>query len=555
MHPDDRATEDRAPDGFRPDGTPASADPPMTPVQKFGEAIADRVERWMPSPFLFAIILTYVAAVAAFLSEGSGPVEIALAWYGGFWALLQFAMQMVIILVTGFVVAYHPRVRAGILWLVRIPKNGRQAVVLVGLGSMLAGWVSWGLGLIFGAILAREMGKRAARDGMAAHYPLLAVAGYMGMSLTWGWGMSSSAGLLQATDGNVFMEAGIVDRVIPATEWVFHSYPLILTALSLVFASVMLYLLAPPDANCRGIERYVTLKDDGAGGGTADVPTPGDATETTLADRIDNSKILGGILAVTGIVLFLRAFWTRGLGALDLNVFNFGFLMIGMVLYASPARYQREFNDAVRGSAGVILQFPFYAGIIGIMTGTGLVDTMTEALLSIATEDTFAVTAWLTGGVLNVFVPSAGGEWAIVGGPMMLAGGELGVPHGQTIAAYAVGDAHTNLFNPFWAIPLLAITGLRARDMFGYAITMMILLVPFVAGVLYAVGDAHTNLIQSVLGDPPPRDHGTPGARHVRVCDHDDDPAGPVRRGRALPAALLTWRCPVLGTGELAPSR
>jgi short-chain fatty acids transporter len=460
------------------------SEPTLTPVQKLGEAVADRVERWMPSPFLFAILLTYVAAIAAFLSEGSTPAEVALAWYGGFWSLLQFAMQMVIILVTGNVVAYHPRVRAGILRLVDLPRNGRQAVVLVGLGSMLVGWISWGLGLIFGAILAREMGKVAHRKGMAAHYPLLAVAGYLGMSLTWGWGLSSSAGLLQATDGNVFMQAGIVDRVIPATEWVFHPYPLTLTGMALVYASVMLWLLAPPDANCRGAERFIDVDDEEAEAEAVhDRPPTGESP--SLSDRIDNSRILGGVVALTGIVLFVRAFVTQGLGALNLNVFNFGFLMIGMALYASPSRYQREFNDAVRGSAGVILQFPFYAGIIGIMTGTGLVDTMTEGLLSIATEDTFAVAAWITGGVLNLFVPSAGGEWAIVGGPMMLAGAELGIPHGQTIAAYAVGDAHTNLLNPFWAIPLLAITGLRARDMFGYGITMMILLVPFIAAAMY----------------------------------------------------------------------
>ncbi len=471
-----------------PGGVGAGDEPDLTPVQKFGEAIADRVERWMPSPFLFAIILTYVAAVAAFISEGSTPVEVALAWYGGFWNLLQFAMQMVIILVTGFVVAYHTRVRAGILWLVHLPKNGRQAVVLVGIGSMLVGWISWGLGLIFGAILAREMGKVAHRDGIAVHYPLLAVAGYLGMSLTWGWGLSSSAGLLQATDGNIFMVQGIVDRVIPATEWVFHPYPLMLTAMSLVYGSIMLWLLSPPDQNCRGIERYVDVKADEAGAAARAAAAKSGSEAVggrTLSDRIDNSRVLGGILAVTGTLIFFREFATQGLGALNLNVFNFGFLMIGMLLYVSPGRYQDEFNDAVKGSAGVILQFPFYAGIIGIMVGTGLVDTMTEALLSVATADTFAVTAWMTGGVLNIFVPSAGGEWAIVGGPMLLAGAELGIPHGQTIAAYAVGDAHTNLLNPFWAIPLLAITGLKARDMFGYGITMMILLAPFIAVALY----------------------------------------------------------------------
>jgi short-chain fatty acids transporter len=463
-----------------------AADPPLTPIQKFGEAIADRVERWMPSPFIFAIILTYVAAIAAFTLERSTPAEVAFAWYDGFWNLLQFAMQMVIILVTGNVVAYHPRVRAGILRLVRIPSNGRQAVVLVGIGSMLVGWISWGLGLIFGAILAREMGREAHSRGIPVHYPLLAVAGYLGMSLTWGWGLSSSAGLLQATDGNVFMQAGIVDRVIPATEWVFHPYPITLTVLAIVYASIMLWLLSPPDQNCRGIARFVDLGDDAPAGAAADAvhpapPTPHDEVPwgeghegRTLSDRLDNSRVLGGLIAAVGLVLTVHAFATQGMGALNLNVFNFGFLMLGMALYVSPARYQGEFNDAVKGSAGVILQFPFYAGIIGIMVGTGLVDTMTAALLSVATEGTFPLAAWFTGAVMNVFVP----------GPMMLAGSELGIPHGQTIAAYAVGDAHTNLLNPFWAIPLLAITGLKARDMFGYGITMMILLVPFIAGAL-----------------------------------------------------------------------
>ncbi len=460
--------------------TPAG-EPRLTPVQKFGEVVADFVERWMPNPFLFAIILTYVAALAAWFSEGSSPAEIAVAWYDGFWVLLTFAMQMVIILVTGFVVAYHPRVKQGILWLARLPRNGRQAVVLVGLGSMLAGWISWGLGLIFGAILAREMGKEAHRRGMAVHYPLLAVAGYMGMSLTWGWGMSSSAGLLQATDDNAFMQMGIVDRVIPASEWVFHPYPLLLTALALAYGSLMLHLLAPPDRNCRGIARYLP---DVADEEDARPPAPAVPMESP-ADRINHSRILGGIIALTGVVMLGREFFLDPMGALDLNVFNFGFLMIGMLLFISPSKYQDEFTDAVKGSAGIILQFPFYAGIVGIMTGTGLVQTMTDGLLSMSSPGNFPVVTWITGGIMNVFVPSAGSEWAIVGGPMMLAGAELGVPHGQTIAAYAVGDAHTNLFNPFWALPLLAITGLRARDMFGYAITMMILLIPFLATALF----------------------------------------------------------------------
>lgn len=457
-----------------------STEPRLTPVQRFGELIADKVERWMPSPFLFAIILTYVAGLVAFLSEGAGLPEIASSWYGGFWSLLQFAMQMVVILVTATVVAYHPRVRGLIVRLVRLPRNGRQAVVLVALGAMLTAWVSWGLGLIFGAILAHEMGKEAARRDLRVHYPLLAVAGYMGIGLNWGWGLSSSPGLLQATPGNVLMELGFVDRVIPATEWVFHPYPLTLTALSLVFACLALYLLTPPDRHCRGIEHY------GADAEPEAVVEPAlRPHEPTPADLIDNSRILGGVLALTGVVLSVNAFLTQGLGALDLNVLNFAFLMVGLLLYMSPTRYEKDFYQAVQGSAGIIMLYPFYAGIIGIMTGTGLVDTVTASLLSIATTDTFPVIAWVTAAVLNVFVPSAGGEWAMVGGPMLVAGGELGVPHGQTIAAYAAGDSLTNLLNPFWAIPLLAITGLRARDVFGYAITMMLLLTPFLAALFY----------------------------------------------------------------------
>jgi short-chain fatty acids transporter len=460
----------------------SNREPAMTPVQKMGELIADRVEKWMPNPFLFAILLTYIAAIVAFLSEGSGPIEIANAWYGGFWNLLQFSMQMVLILVTANVVAYHPRVRSGILFLVKLPKNGRQAVVMVGIASMVTGWISWGLGLIFGAILVREMGKYAEATGIKIHYPLLAVAGYMGMSLTWGWGLSSSAGLLQATENNALMQLGFVDRIIPATEWVFHSYPLTLTGLSIAYGSLILYLLCPPAGNCREISRYVDLSSDKSDVVAEDLAP---SVNETIADKIDNSLLLGGVIATTGLLLFISVFLTEGLGALDLNVLNFGFFMIGMVLYLSPTKYQKEFYDAVLGSSGVILLFPFYAGIIGIMTGTGLVDSMTESLLSVATKDNIPVIAWITGGVLNLFVPSAGGEWAIIGGPMMVVGSELGIPYGQIIDSYAVGDAHTNLLNPFWAIPLLAISGLRARDMFGYAITVMILLVPFIATVLY----------------------------------------------------------------------
>ncbi|MWV65955.1 short-chain fatty acid transporter [Halorubrum sp. JWXQ-INN 858] len=477
----------------------SSTNPDPTPIQQFGQSMSARVERWMPSPFLFAIILTYVAAVAAFLSEGAGATELALSWFGGFWSLLEFGMQMVLILVTAFVVAYHPWVKRGIDRLIRIPNTGRQSILLVGFIAMVTGWISWGLGLIVGAIFAREMGELAERKGMAVHYPLLCVAGYLGMSLTWHWGLSSSAGLLMNTPGNVFIEQGVVDGVISTTQTIFHPYALILTATSIVYALILLYLLSPPKDNARGISEYVDvdLEDDEFADDptdAADAPDDsgvaadgGEDASPTPADRINNSKVLGGIIALTGVAVTGYTFLTQGLGALDLNVLNFGFIMVGLALYTSPIDYLEEFYEAVQSSAGIILQFPFYAGIIGIMTGTGLVDTVTEFLISIATPQTFPVIAWITAGILNIFVPSGGGEWTIIGGSMLEAGEALGVEPGHTIMAYAVGDAHTNLFQPFWAIPLLAITGMRARDMFGYAITMLLLLTPFLAVILYVL--------------------------------------------------------------------
>lgn len=407
---------------------------------------------------------------------------------------------MVLILVTAFVVAYHPLVKAVIDRLIRIPNSGRQSILLVGLVSMVTGWISWGLGLIVGAIFAREMGELADKRGMTVHCPLLCVAGYMGMSLTWHWGLSSSAALLMNTSGNVFIEQGVVNGVISTTATIFHPYALTLTLASIVYTLIILYLLNPPTENTRGIFEYVdadtqedTIDQADLDTGTSTDEEPdvvadgGEDTGPSPADRINNNNILGGVIALTGVAVTAYTFLTEGLGALDLNVLNFGFLMIGLALYTSPIDYLEEFYDAIESSAGIILQFPFYAGIIGIMRGTGLVNTITEFLINIATPQTFPVVAWITAGILNIFVPSGGGEWTIIGGSMLEAGTALGVESGHTIMAYAVGDAHTNLFQPFWAISLLAITGMRARDVFGYAITMLILLTPHLAVILFVL--------------------------------------------------------------------
>ncbi|WP_435346812.1 short-chain fatty acid transporter [Haloarchaeobius sp. HRN-SO-5] len=462
-------------------------------IERLGYRLSAWVERWMPSPFLFAIILTYIVFVAGLVTTDAGPGELVGYWYGGFWAFLQFSMQMVLILMTGFVVAYHPRVNAGIQRLTLLPSTGKQAVVLVAVVTMLLGWVHWGLSLILGAIFAREMGKTAREEGIDVHYPVLCVAGYMGLGLTWHWGLSASAPLLIATEGNEFISQGVLDAVVPASETIFHPYALILTFVSIVYASAVFYLLTPSGEDARGISHYVDESELETG---TSGPSPGEevadggtpvASETVPADRINNSRVLGFIIAVTGVGVVVYQFIQMGINALSLNVVNFGFLMTGVLIYLRPQVYRDRFGDAATAAAGIILLFPFFAGIQGMMASSGLAELVAQSLIDISSPATFPVVAWLSGAVVNLFVPSGGGEWIVLGPSIIGAAQDLGVPVGQATIAYAVGDAHTNLLNPFWALPLLAITGIKAREMFGYAIAMLLALIPFLAVILYVL--------------------------------------------------------------------
>ncbi|WP_137291236.1 short-chain fatty acid transporter [Natronorubrum halophilum] len=463
-------------------------------VERLGAELANRVERWMPSPFLFAIILTYIVYVAAVLGTDAGVFEAVEFWYDGFWAFLTFAMQMVLVLMTGFVVAYHPRVNAGLQRLSRLPSNGKQAVVLVGVVSMMLAWIHWGLGLIIGAIFAREMGKTTHQNGIAVHYPLLCVAGYMGLGLTWHWGLSGSAPLLLATEGNEFIEMGVLEETVPTSATILHPYALTLTTLSIVFASIVLYLLSPSPGRSRPITEYIpedelfeTTPDGGEVKAKGENSVENDPDERVPAERLNNSRLMGGLIALTGLVMVGYTFVTLGLDALDLNVVNFAFLMAGLAIYTQPQVYRDRFGDASSAAAGVILLFPFFAGIQGIMASSGLAELIADGLLAVSSPATFPVFAWLTAAVTNMFVPSGGGEWIVLGPSVIEAAQAHGIPAGHATIAYAVGDAHTNLLNPFWALPLLAITRIKAREMFGYAIAMLLLLIPFLAIALYLV--------------------------------------------------------------------
>jgi short-chain fatty acids transporter len=468
-----------------------------TIIQRLGARLSDRVERWMPSPFLFAIFLTYIVFVGGVGIQGTGPVQMVQYWFDGFWILLQFTMQAVLVLVTGFVLAYHPFVQKQLTRLLSIPSTGRQATLLVGLLAMIIAWIHWGLGLIIGAILAREMGRQATERGLNVHYPLLCVAGFLGLALTWNMGLSGAAFLLMNTPNNVFIQQGIVNRLIPISKTIFHPYTLTLLGLGVVYMLVLLYLLSPPDAEKEGITSYIPESDLGEFAATADdEPTAADggearteadpsteasqAAESTVpADRINNSRILGGIIAVSGVGIAMYTFVTQGLAALNLNTVNFAFLFVGFALFTNPAAYAEQFSEAVSSSSDIILQFPFYAGIIGMMTSSGLAATLAESLVGLAGTETLPAFVVIIATIVNTFVPSGGGEWTVIGPIVLPAAKDLGVPIGQTLVAYTFGASLADLIQPFWALPLLGITDMRARNIFGYTIMMLILALPF----------------------------------------------------------------------------
>ncbi|WP_336037432.1 short-chain fatty acid transporter [Halobacterium yunchengense] len=458
-------------------------------VQRVGQRMANWSEKWIPNPFLFAVLLTIIAYIAANLATPDGPVENVRNWYGGFWTLLTFAMQMVLILVTGYAVADSDFVSDYLDRLASWPDDNKQAAAATGVVGMMGGYFHWGVGLIVGAIFAIFVARAGHKRGKTFHYPLLCAAGYTSQVI-WHVGPSSSAGLLSATDDHPFVD---VIGVVPLSESVFTMYAFGLAVLVLVTVTITLYFLAPKEEHADGIEEYApslleTDDVDALSEPTDPEPQTDGGTEAAMpADRVNDSRIIAyliGLGMVVYIVDYLAQVGTIG-EALDLNLFNFIFIALGLFLHGTPRAYMEAIRDATEGAAGIILQFPFYAGILGIISGSGLSDLIAEGLLEIATPATFPVIAWLLGGFMNLFVPSGGGEWGIIGGIIGGTAVELGVSPGKAIIAYGTGDMWTNMFQPFWAIPLLGLTKVRARDILGYTMIIMIVLTPVFAVGLY----------------------------------------------------------------------
>jgi len=432
-------------------------------IARIGATFRRLSGRFVPDPFVLAIGLTAIVMLVsmrrlAYLepscvgADCEGPIWTVLsAWVEGFSSRggLAFALQMSLVLVTGHALALSPPVQRFVDVISRVPKSAGGAAALVALVACIAGVVHWGLGAIVGALLAREIGRSCAERGVAVHYPVLGAAAYSGLAV-WHGGLSGSAPLMAAQDGN-FLEPTI--GVLPLSETIWGMSNLVITGGLIVLIPVAYRFLVPADES------------------TFERPDASQLATVRLEDRADSfsvarrlpAPLIGAgalVLVIVGIVTDRWSF--------DLNTMILVFLFAGLALQGSFERYVAAITDGARGAGAIVLQFPFYFAMLEMMKASQLIDAVSASLVSLSTAGTFPVVAFLLAGLVNFFVPSGGGQWAVQAEILLGAGQQLGVAPEATIMAFAYGDAWTNMLQPFWALPLLGIMRLQARDIIGY---------------------------------------------------------------------------------------
>lgn len=432
------------------------------------------VQRYLPEPFIFAVILTFLAAILAMPICHQTPLEVVEHWGNGVWGLLAFAMQMALVLVCGSTLAAAPVVKRGISALASIPKSPAGAIALVTGVSAIACWLNWGFGLIVGVIFAKEIAKKLS----GVDYRLLIASAYSGF-VVWHAGLSGSIPLTMATPGDALAKAtnGTLTEPIPVSQTILEPHNLCMVALVIVALVVVNALMHPKNGQAVTVDPLLLQDSD---------PVSAEAPDTP-AEKMENSRLLSWLVAALGLgYLVLKLFFRNG--TLDLNSVIMLFLFVGIILHGTPLAYVHAFTKAASGAAGILLQFPFYAGIMGIITGVGhsgicFGTVISDACISISTPTTYPLLTFLCAAILNMFVPSGGGHWAIQAPIMFAAGANLGVDPGLTGTAIAWGDAWTNLIQPFWAIPALAIAKLNAKDIMGFCIIDLV-----VSGAIICAG-------------------------------------------------------------------
>jgi len=467
-----------------------------TALERFARRTTELAERFVPDAFVFALAATVIVAIGAWIVDPAAraaPLRIVDAWGNGFWTLIPFTLQMAMIIIGGYVLASSPPVHRAIVALAGRARTAKGAVVLVSLAAMFTSLLNWGFSLIFSAILAREVARRVS----SADYRALGAASFLGLGTVWAQGLSGSAALQVASISSMPPAlARIVGGRIPLTETIFRWQSLVCVAVEIAVVAAVMWAFAPSaGAGSNAASLGVDL-DDGASNRPADAGRESRGMSSRRpasagggvrpGERLDRSPILLLPVVAFGFIYLARVVagrahtLTDALNAIDFNIINLFLLMLGALLHWRPSSLIRAARDAAPATWGVLLQFPFYGGIFGIMTGLKLSEAVASLFVRASTPVLYPAMVVLYSAVLGIFVPSGGSKWVIEAPYVLQAARALAVPDGWIVVTYDLGEALANLLQPFWMLPVLALLGLRARDIMGYTYLVALVLLPVV---------------------------------------------------------------------------
>jgi short-chain fatty acids transporter len=438
-------------------------------VARIGLNLAHWSEKWFPDPLVFAflgVIVVYLLGVVA----GESPVRLGLEAGKNFWTLVPFTMQMVMVIIGGYVVASTPLVRRGIYWIAGLPKTPRAAITLVAFVATTTSLISWGLSPIISGFLVREMTRRI----KGLDYRAAGTAAYLGTGSVWALGLSSSAAMLMATKSAMPTSLFAISGLIPLAQTLFL-WQSITTALVIITTSVLIaYFSAPSAKNALTAESF---------GLHFDRPSTTRERHTKPGEWLEFSPLLNILMGALLLGYLLNVFLTSpqgALAALDLNIYNLMFLTAGLFLHGHPRNFVRAVTESIPATGSVLIQFPFYAMIFGMIVGTGLSGKLALLFIKASTHDTFALLAAGYSAVLGLFIPSGGSKWIVEAPYVLQAAIDHKVHLGWVVQIYNVAEALPNLVNPFWMLPLLGILRLKARHLVGYSILYLVVQLPVV---------------------------------------------------------------------------
>jgi len=415
------------------------------------------MQKYLPDPFTIAWMISLVVVAMAMGITHTPLMKIIDDWGKGFFGILSFSMQMVLVIVSGYALAAAPPMRRLLRAIAAIPKTPVQTIVFIGFASMALYYFNWGLGLIAGGLLARE----AAKLHPDVDFRLMVTAAFSGIIITHG-GMSASVPLLINTKGH-FLEKQI--GLVPLSQTIFHPQALFITITLAIVIPLVLILMIPKKEDTVLADPSLFVEEE--------VKQEANGPKF-LNDMLDTSPILNYSLGFMGVAYVLYHFFGKG-GSLNLNILIFSFVILGILCHGSLLNYTRAMSKGASTAAGIILQYPFYAGILGIMEGSGLVHWISDLLLQASNYHNFELYCYFSSLIISIFVPSAGGHWVVQAPFMLPAAEKLGVEAWKVAMGVAWGESIWNIVCPFWALPLLAIANISIRDLIGFSMLLFII--------------------------------------------------------------------------------